>query len=98
MDQLFPYDYIFHFENYDYKGYAGTYIIDQEKLDFIKLGVEVYQPLLVAMIILKNKYEGLRFEAEPLFLNTLMEQNFCLEHKGMAETELAGASEAGGAQ
>lgn len=89
MDKLFPYDYIFHFENYDYKGYAGTYIIDQEKLDFIKLGVEVYQPLLVAMIILKNKYEGLRFEAEPLFLNTLMEQNFYLEHKGMAATELA---------
>ena len=89
MDKLFPYDYIFHYEDYDYKGYAGTYIIDQEKLDFIRLGVEVYQPLLVAMIILKNKYEGLRFEAEPLFLNTLMEQNFYLEHKGMTETELA---------
>lgn len=89
MDKLFPYNYIFHYENYDYKGYAGTYVINSEKLDFIKLGVEVYQPLLVAMIILKNKYEGLTFDAQPLLLNTFMKQNFLTEHKNLKETELA---------
>lgn len=89
MDKLFPYNYIFHYENYDYKGYAGTYMIDSEKLDFIKLGVEVYQPLLVAMMVLKNKYEGQSFDMKPLFLNTFIKQNFLAEHKNLKETELA---------
>ena len=89
MDKLFPYDYIFHYEDYDYKGYAGTYIINSEKLDFIKLGVEVYQPILVAMIVLKNKYEGQTFDMKPLLLNTFMKQNFLAEHKTLKETELA---------
>lgn len=89
MDKLFPYDYIFHYEDYDYKGYAGTYIINSEKLDFIKLGVEVYQPILVAMIVLKNKYEGQTFDIKPLLLNTFMKQNFLAEHKSLKETELA---------
>ena len=90
MDQLFPYNYIFHFENYDYKGYAGTYVIDSEKLDFIRLGSEVYQPLLVAMLILKNKYEGKVFDtSNQMLLNTFMQQNFLEEHRNLNETELA---------
>ena len=89
MDSLFPYNYIFSYENYDYKGYAEKYIIDDERLDFVNLNVEVYQPLLIAMLILKNKYEGKTFSGEPLLLNTFMKENFLEEHRTAATTELS---------
>lgn len=85
MDRLFPYESVLRFKDHDYKGYAQTYIIDEEKLDFLKLGVDAYQPLLIAMIILKNKYEGISFESEPLFLNTFMKPNLLATKVGKNE-------------
>lgn len=90
MDRLFPYNYIFHYAKHDYKGYATKYMIDDEKLDFVKLGTEVYQPLLIMMLIIKNKYAGVALQEESLFLNTLMRSNFLEEHQAEAgTTELA---------
>lgn len=88
--KLFPYDYIFNYANHDYKGYASTFIINEEKLDFLTLGAEVYQPLLIAMLILKSKYEGKELEGNIKKLNSLFEENYLLEHENdKAEISLA---------
>lgn len=60
---LFPYDFIFNFENFDYKGYAKNHKIDEERLEddklaFSKLEPAAYMPLALAMLMLKTKYEG----------------------------------------
>ena len=51
-DDIFPYDFIFSYENYDYKGYSHTYNIDENKLNLINMEEDAYLPLLVAMIFL----------------------------------------------
>ena len=73
--EIFPYDSIFNYSDYDYKGYATKYQIDTEKLDFMNLSPDVYTPLLIAMILLRNCYEGKTVEGEELYLNTLLPKN-----------------------
>lgn len=81
-DGIFPYDFIFRYAEHDYKGYATKYMIDDEKLEFMNLQPEVYQPILVAMILLRNKYEGWEFKEEPLYLSTMMKEYYLEEHPG----------------
>jgi len=54
-DDIFPYDYIFEYANYDYKGYATNYKINEEKLNVYELGENVFIPLILAMILIINK-------------------------------------------
>lgn len=79
-DKLFPYNFIFEYGKRDYKGYATSYIIDNNQLEFMNLQPEVYQPILVAMLLLKNKYEDREIEGEELYINTLMKDNYLDEH------------------
>lgn len=55
---LFPYDFIFSYDQggYDYKGYAKSHVIDEEKLAFFQLTPSAYLPLVIAMTLLRNKY------------------------------------------
>ena len=55
---LFPYNFIFEYKDYDYKGYAGKHIINEDELSFLKLSAEAYMPLLLGMIALSLKYSG----------------------------------------
>ena len=57
-DSIFPYDHIFSFSEYDYKGYATKYSIDESKLNYCELGETVFVPILMAMMLLCNRYNG----------------------------------------
>ena len=75
-DSLFPYNYIFNYTNHDYKGYASTFEIQDDKLDFFVLTPEVYMPLVVAMAFISNNYsDGNLDEDAIVYCNTLFENN-----------------------
>ena len=56
--KLFPYDYIFSYDDHDYLGYSTSQVIDDSKLAFFNLGPDAYLPLLLAMACISNKYTG----------------------------------------
>lgn len=64
--RLFPYDYMFSYGDYDYKGYARNHIIDEEKLAFFNLTPEAYMPLVLAMVMLNTKYANTSTAEMPL--------------------------------
>jgi len=83
---LFPYEYIFGFGEYDYKGYASMQMIDDRKLAFFNLGPEVYMPLILAMICIGRKYDGIKLSNENLMLiDTLLRWNAELPSPAAAE-------------
>lgn len=74
--KLFPYDYIFSFADYDYKGYAKKHMIDEEKLAFFNLSPEVYMPLILAMVMLNTKYSNTNVSAMPIkYVDSLLPVN-----------------------
>ena len=66
-DAIFPYDFIFNYDGYDYKGYATAYAIDESKLSFFELTEDVYLPLLIGMIFTAKKFNGKTLDEYPLF-------------------------------
>ena len=82
--QLFPYDHIFSFSDYDYKGYAGKHMIDHDKLAFFNLSPGAYMPLILAMILLNNKYTGFDVSNMPIkYLDSLLSINVNLPAPGI---------------
>ena len=81
---LFPYNYIFNFEDHDYKGYASKHLIDNEKLAFFNLNPEVYIPLIFAMVLLNTKYQGTDTSQMPLkYVDSLLNVNLTLPKLGI---------------
>lgn len=77
--ELFPYNYIFNFSDYDYKGYATKHIIDNEMLAFFNLEPGAYMPLILAMVMLNTKYAGVDASAMALkYVDSLLPVN--IEH------------------
>lgn len=72
---LFPYDYIFKYDEYDYKGYAHSYTIEDDKLAFFNLGEEVYLPLIIAMILINIRLENSSFNFKQVYVDGLMTVN-----------------------
>lgn len=78
---LFPYDFIFSFEetNPDYKGYATSHVINEEQLAFFKLSPNAYLPLVIAMVLLRNRYDGFDpSELEIQYVDALLPVNLAL--------------------
>jgi hypothetical protein len=81
LDKLFPYDHIFDYSDYDYKGYAQNYQINEDKLNFLDMDATVYLPLLLAMICLKQKFENtlvsdhLNKDMKDVYIDALMNVN-----------------------
>lgn len=74
-DEVFPYEYIFNYSNYDYKGYSRTYQIDEEKLAFLNLGEHVYIPLLLAMIFVARKFSEKELENNIMYVDSMLPVN-----------------------
>lgn len=70
-DGIFPYDYIFKYGKRDYKGYATEYTIDENKLEFYNLEEKVYVPLIIAMLLIINKYNGYMPEKPVHYISSL---------------------------
>lgn len=77
-DKLFPYQYIFKYENYDYKGYSTVYELKEDNLEFLHLGEKIYIPLLLGMLFVSKKYSGKILDKDVVYLDTLMPQNITL--------------------
>lgn len=90
--KLFPYSYIFSFDDHDYKGYASKYMIDMEQLDFFNLQPIAYIPLIIAMVMLVYKYSGASTEDMPLkYSDALLSVNV---NKSLPGTEALAIPEA----
>lgn len=72
---LFPYNFIFSFGEHDYKGYAGSHIINDEELGFFHLGPEAYFPIILAMIMLAKKYAGKTLDSPIKYVDSLLPIN-----------------------
>lgn len=82
---LFPYSYIFSFDEtgYDYKGYATSHVIDEDRLAFFNLKPEAYLPLVIAMALLRNRYENFDVADLPVqFVDSLLPVNLALPLPG----------------
>lgn len=75
VDEIFPYDYIFNYSNYDRKGYSKTYKIDEEKLAFLNLDEKVYVPLLLAMVFISKKFSEKKLEKDIVYLDSMLPVN-----------------------
>ena len=75
-DQLFPYEFVLDFAGYDYKGYATEQVIDTDQLEFFKLPAGGYLPLILAMVLLVNRYQGVDLSDQPLvYVDSLLKVN-----------------------
>lgn len=73
---LFPYDFIMSFKGCDYKGYATSYVINEENLAFFNLSPQAYMPLVLAMMLLANRYSNQPVTDMPLrYVDSLLPQN-----------------------
>lgn len=82
---LFPYSYIFSFDETaaDYKGYATSHVIDEDRLAFFNLKPQAYLPLVIAMALLRNRYENFDVADMPLqFVDSLLPVNLALPLPG----------------
>ena len=85
QDALFPYDYIFSYGEYDYKGYGHNYMIDDEKLSFFCMKQEAYMPLLLAMVFIIRKYSGKIITEEPVYVDSFLQVNLKAIAKDITE-------------
>ena len=73
---LFPYEIIEPSGEKDYLGYSKGLDIDEEKLDLFALGAESYMPIILAIVLLSNKYAGADISGIPLkLIDTLLLAN-----------------------
>lgn len=73
---LFPYQQILSYSDYDYKGYPRKQDIDEDKLAFFSLGASAYMPILLAMVLINRKYDGVSTENMELQLvDSLFKRN-----------------------
>ena len=75
-DDIFPYDFIFSYDNYDYKGYSHTYTIDENKLALFEMEEDAYLPLLIAMVMLVRKLRNINIDDySVVFIDSLLKVN-----------------------
>ena len=82
VDDIFPYDFIFSYENHDYKGYSHTYSIDETKLAMFDMGEDAYLPLLIAMMMLSVQIKDDLLDKYPqVYVDSLLTVNVPLLQK-----------------
>lgn len=72
---LFPYEYMISYSEHDYKGYATKHMINEEKLNFFNLGEKAYTPIIVAMLMINQKYCNKKIDGKLKYVDSLLEVN-----------------------
>lgn len=72
---IFPYEAMFSFADYDYKGYSTTHKIDDGKLNFFELGAEVYFPIVLAMLMLAQSVKDKTVTSPLVLIDSLLKVN-----------------------
>ena len=75
VDKIFPYDYIFEYSQHDSKGYATKYTINNEKIDLYNLGIDVYMPIVISMLLIILKYNNKEINLPIHYLDSFLPQN-----------------------
>lgn len=76
VDKVFPYDYIFSYSDFDYKGYATEYMLNEEKFNIYELGLEGFMPIMVAMMLLTFRVKETDLDSFPLrYIDSLLPYN-----------------------
>lgn len=75
VDGIFPYDYIFSYSQHDYKGYATKYEIEEDKLDLYNLGIEVFMPIVISMLLIVLKYSNKDIDLPLHYLDSFLPEN-----------------------
>lgn len=77
--ELFPYQ-IFDFSNPDYLGYYNNHTIDRNRLALFEIGAEAYIPIILAMVMLTNKYANRDLgDLKMRYVDSLLPKNRSLE-------------------
>lgn len=74
-DGIFPYDYIFNYFGHDYKGYATKYEINENAVDVYNLGIEVFMPIIIAMLLLVFKFSDKEIDLPMKHLDSFLPAN-----------------------
>ena len=74
-DKIFPYDYIFNYSQHDYKGYASKYEIDESKLELYNLGIEIFMPIVIAMLLILLKYSNQDLNMPVHYVDSFLPEN-----------------------
>lgn len=84
---LFPYNFMFSFSDFDYKGYSGNHVIQaEEKTAFFNLEPKAYMPLILAMLMLNAKYAGTSAENMRMkFVDSLLPATLQLAEPGSVD-------------
>lgn len=92
-ENIFPYGFIFEYSDYDYKGYAMKHtlstdtLIDNNGIDkqvpFSRMDTDAYMPIILAMIMIRHKYVGIKLDMNLKYVDTLLPINVskALENK-----------------
>lgn len=71
---LFPYE-IIKFLGEDYKGYATTQIIDDDKLSFDNLNSNTLNIIILTLYIFYKKYVNAKLDGDVLYINSILDIN-----------------------
>lgn len=73
---IFPYDYIFQYRDFDGKGCAHTYEIQEELCSMSAMSEKAYMPLILAMYLVAQKVEDYIPEAEKrVYISSLLKES-----------------------
>ena len=75
VDSIFPYNYIFKYYQHDYKGYATKYEIEEDKLHLYNLGIEVFMPIVISMLLIILKYSNKDIELPLHYIDSFLPEN-----------------------
>lgn len=82
---IFPYNQVLSFSDYDYLGYAQSYSIDESKLEFRDLDASAYIPVILAILCVMNSRAGKMLDPEKqVYMNTLIRSNIENTEEGSA--------------
>ena len=73
--EIFPYNEMMSFGEYDYKGYSNSHCIDESKLELFSFGASVYTPIVLAMLLLSNKVSANKVKGSLVYIDSLLPIN-----------------------
>lgn len=74
-DKIFPYEKIFEYSDYDYKGYATKYKINTN-INLFELGIDTFTPIIISMLLITIKYNGKIIDSNKIkYIDTFIGEN-----------------------
>lgn len=72
---IFPYEYIFNYSEFDYKGYANKYKINENNLDLYNIDINVIMPIIISMLFITFKYSNKDIDLPLHYIDSFLPEN-----------------------